>query len=135
MRTDAAVIHAIDLILLLSDVDRKKAGNVAKSVELAAALGISESFVRDILSKLSKKDILYGIRGKSGGFVIKKTLEEITVREVIDALLTEDTDFLLNANTFYSRTELSSAYLRIFSKSISKILDTSLESVLRTGVS
>jgi len=135
LRTDAAVIHAIDLILLLSDVDRKKAGNVAKSVELAAALGISESFVRDILSKLSKKDILYGIRGKSGGFVIKKTLEEITVREVIDALLTEDTDFLLNANTFYSRTELSSAYLRIFSKSISKILDTSLESVLRTGVS
>lgn len=50
---------------------------------IAERTGISESYLEQLISLLKKADIVKSIRGASGGYVLNKTPEEITVGDIL----------------------------------------------------
>jgi Rrf2 family protein len=58
----------------------------ATSGELAASINTSPSFVRRILSKLSKAGLVSTTTGKSGSCVLAKKAEEISLLEIYKAV-------------------------------------------------
>ena len=65
--------------------------SIAKSTEsknvdvLSKELDISKSFLAKIMQNLAKYDLVISHRGVNGGFTLKKSLEEITVYEIVQA--------------------------------------------------
>ena len=61
---------------------------IAKSEEpknvdvLSNELNISKSFLAKILQNLAKNNILKSYKGNNGGFVLKKTCEQLTIMEI-----------------------------------------------------
>lgn len=53
---------------------------------IAARQGISERYLEQLVSKLKKAGLITSIRGASGGYVLAKPMEEISVGEVLRAL-------------------------------------------------
>ena len=54
--------------------------------EVAAAEHIPVNFVRKILESLAKTGLVKSYRGAGGGFVLGRTAEQITLRQVIEAI-------------------------------------------------
>lgn len=50
---------------------------------VAERTGISESYLEQIISLLKKADILKSIRGASGGYILNKKPEEISVGDIL----------------------------------------------------
>ncbi|WP_309496218.1 Rrf2 family transcriptional regulator, partial [Sulfurovum sp.] len=76
--------RASEYALLSLDVIRNS--NVPMGAEqLATDLCIPKSFLAKILQSLAKKGILESRKGAHGGFILAKTIENISVREVIVA--------------------------------------------------
>ena len=54
--------------------------------EIAAAEGMPDYFFSKILQQLAKAGLVNSFRGVSGGFVLAKSPEEMTIRDVIEAV-------------------------------------------------
>ncbi len=54
--------------------------------DLAAAEGLPESYLAKIFQSLAKKGIVLSHRGAKGGFSLARPAEQITLREVIEAI-------------------------------------------------
>jgi len=52
---------------------------------LSKELDISKSFLAKIMQNLAKQDLVISHRGINGGFVLKKSIEEITILEIVIA--------------------------------------------------
>ena len=61
-------------------------GRQATSTELAASINTSPSFVRRILAKLSKANLVSTTLGKSGSCALAKKPEEISLLEIYSAV-------------------------------------------------
>ncbi len=61
----------------------KKKGEPASVAEISKTLNISYTFLRKIMQELNKKGILCSVKGKGGGFALKKTANEIFVNDII----------------------------------------------------
>lgn len=52
---------------------------------LSKELDISKSFLAKIMQNLAKHDLVISHRGVNGGFALKKSWEEITILEIVEA--------------------------------------------------
>jgi len=52
---------------------------------LSKELDISKSFLAKIMQNLAKQDLVVSHRGINGGFILKKSIEEITILEIVVA--------------------------------------------------
>jgi len=53
---------------------------------LAKNLSIPEKYLRNLLTKLSKFNLIKSIKGREGGFVFAKNADKITLADIIDAV-------------------------------------------------
>ena len=53
---------------------------------IAKGLRVSESYLSKIFQTLAKSSLVSSFRGAKGGFILVKTAEEITLREVIEMI-------------------------------------------------
>ncbi|MGM0623142.1 MAG: RrF2 family transcriptional regulator [Campylobacterota bacterium] len=68
-------------LLTLIEISHEK--QPIKAQELSKRLSISQSFLAKILQNLAKDNVLRSYRGSSGGFMLDKELEDITIMSVI----------------------------------------------------
>lgn len=59
---------------------------VALVSELAAAEGLPESYLAKIFQGLAKKGLVHSHRGAKGGFSLARPAEQITLREILEAI-------------------------------------------------
>ncbi len=74
--------RASEYALLTLDLLRKSDVPIATE-QLATSLCIPKSFLAKILQSLAKHDILESRKGVYGGFVLKRTIDEISINEII----------------------------------------------------
>jgi Rrf2 family protein len=65
---------------------RQPPDKVALISEVSEAQKIPETFLAKIFQRLSKAGLLRSVRGSGGGFYLAKPPEQITMKEVIEAL-------------------------------------------------
>jgi len=70
-------------LLFLAQQPERKAYLVS---EVSRVQKIPEKFLAKIFQRLSKAGLLRSVRGSKGGFSLRKPADEITMREVIEAL-------------------------------------------------
>lgn len=70
---------------LLALVSISKHKNPVNVDVLSKELDISKSFLAKIMQNLSKSDLVVSHRGVNGGFVLKKSIDEITILEIVVA--------------------------------------------------
>ena len=83
---------AIHVIGMIAWIEREQ-NRPAKSDELAESVGAHPVFVRETLSMLSSAGLVEGRRGRSGGTVLSRRAEEITLAQVYSAVR-DDTPLL-----------------------------------------
>ncbi len=71
--------YAMLTLILLSQEDKPQGAD-----KLAFRLNISKSFLAKILQSLARENILKSYRGTTGGFLLAKKPEEITIKEIIE---------------------------------------------------
>jgi Rrf2 family protein len=57
-----------------------------KIVEISQAWGISDSFLRKILIRLSKAGLVTSSRGVSGGYILARFADNITMLDIVEAI-------------------------------------------------
>ncbi len=57
-----------------------------KSLKEIASLGMPENYLEQLLGALRRNDLVCSIRGAQGGYMLKKSPDEITVLDIIDAM-------------------------------------------------
>ncbi len=77
------VVYGIAAVLELAMAEGKAC---AQAKEIAAAQGIPEDYLRQLLALLKKAGIVESARGSQGGYVLKRPASEIEVSEVIECL-------------------------------------------------
>jgi len=77
------VVHGIYALCYLS---RLEPGGVAPSTTIAEAVGVPPEHARKILTCLTAAELVTSVRGRSGGYVLARSPEDISVLEVWDAL-------------------------------------------------
>ena len=89
MRIEARVDYGLRALIELSRHDRTVAGH-----ELADALQLSATFLASVLSDLRRAGLIHTRRGSSGGYLLAKPPEDITVADVLVVLqgVTDATD-------------------------------------------
>ena len=54
--------------------------------KIASKQDISEQYLEQLFSNLRKADLIDSVRGAKGGYLLKKSAEDISVKEIITAL-------------------------------------------------
>ena len=71
-------------LLILAYLDRKAEGGCAR--EIADRYGLSKGFVANILKELCHKGFVASHRGVKGGYVLCRSVEDINLAELMEAL-------------------------------------------------
>lgn len=90
---------AVHGIYTLCYLNREKRGTSLSSPAVAAALGIPRDQASKVLQGLHNAGLVASIRGRRGGYVLMKQLEEISVVDVLDALNPPEDDERLRPKT------------------------------------
>lgn len=64
----------------------KKGGQNVGIKELSASLGVSESYLSKIMSKLRQDGIVHAVTGASGGYELARAADQITFLDVIQVI-------------------------------------------------
>jgi len=75
--------YAVMAMADLAKIGTKKPTNLT---EISIRQGISISFLEQIFLKLKKNNLVYSLRGPSGGYLLAKSPEEIKLSSIIDAV-------------------------------------------------
>ena len=75
--------YALMAMADLAKIGTKKPTNLT---EISIRQGISISFLEQIFLKLKKNNLVYSLRGPSGGYLLAKPPEEIKLSSIIDAV-------------------------------------------------
>ena len=75
--------YAVMAMADLAKIGTKKPTNLT---EISIRQGISISFLEQIFLKLKKNNLVYSLRGPSGGYLLAKHPEEIKLSSIIDAV-------------------------------------------------
>jgi Rrf2 family protein len=73
-------------IRCLLELGRRGPGASATIPEISRAEGISKEYVAKLMRILRRSGLVRSLRGQSGGYVLARPLEEITVGEALSAL-------------------------------------------------
>jgi len=142
MRITTKGRYALKSILYLAD----KASTSPVSIkEIATDQKISPEFLEQLFFKLKKSSIISSVRGPGGGFSLAMPLEEITVKDIFDAVgegmdltpctscndetpVCSETDECLSYDVWKTAAEQIQSYFG--SLTLRKILDGKARSVL-----
>ncbi len=92
MRLTRATDYAVRALVTIGERAERaeRAGRGARARAdlgtLARELGAPSAFLGKVLQKLKRAGFLEGIRGPGGGYVLARPLEEVTVRDVVEAV-------------------------------------------------
>ena len=70
----------------LIDIASNAEGEAVSITSIASRQGISERYLEQLMSKLKKAGIITSIRGASGGYILARAPEDISVGDVLRAL-------------------------------------------------
>ena len=73
--------YAIRILAFIAD---KKDSELINATEVAKTLDISYKFLTKIMTELVKADLVESIRGRNGGFKLKKSSSEIMVNDILN---------------------------------------------------
>ena len=73
--------YAIRILVYIAD---KKDSHLINATELADVLIIPYKFLTKIMTVLVKADLVESIRGRDGGYKLKKSVSDITVNDILD---------------------------------------------------
>lgn len=73
--------YAIRILAYMTD---KKDSQLINAAELAEALYIPYKFLTKIMTELTKVDLVVSIRGRDGGYKLKKRASDIMISDVLD---------------------------------------------------
>lgn len=73
--------YAIRILAYMTD---KKDSQLINAAELAEALYIPYKFLTKIMTELAKVDLVVSIRGRDGGYKLKKRASDIMISDVLD---------------------------------------------------
>ena len=82
MNLSKTTSYAIRILTLMA----KDKEAVYSSEQLYDSLKIPHKYLRRLLTELSKQGFIKSTRGRTGGFVFAKSLDEITLFEIIDKI-------------------------------------------------
>jgi Rrf2 family protein len=72
-------------LVALAEIARQKA-SCASARDLASRLRVPQRLLTNVLSKLTHHGLVLSVRGVNGGYGLAKPAEEITLRELIEAV-------------------------------------------------
>jgi len=75
--------YAIRGMLYLS---KSKEGSVAMLSDVARSVDAPKTFLAKIFQELAKKGLIKSSKGSGGGFVLARRPEQITLREIVEAI-------------------------------------------------
>ncbi len=73
--------YAIRILAYITD---KKDLKLINATELSEVLSIPYKFLTKIMTELSKADLVESIRGRDGGYKLKRTASDIMVNDILD---------------------------------------------------
>lgn len=73
--------YAIRILAFIAD---KNDSELINATEVAKTLDISYKFLTKIMTELVKADLVESIRGRNGGFKLKKSSSEIMVNDILN---------------------------------------------------
>lgn len=79
-KVELGIIAMIDIAIYSENNEAVTVYSIAKRQK------ISSKYLEQILTVLRQADLIKGLKGSKGGYIITRPAEEITVREIIDAL-------------------------------------------------
>ena len=124
MQLNVTTDYAIRIVLFL--VLKK---GIANSAEMAEAMGIPHSYILKITKVLKSVDILAEKRGINGGFVLKKSPEELTLLTIIAAL-----EKTININRCLEEDKYCSRYATSYCKVRKLLCEAQVELFRRLDV-
>ena len=77
----------------LLELAKSKSGKPVNIADICKKRNLPRKFIEQLFNKLKNKKIIKSIRGKYGGYVLNKSPEEITLKEIIQAV--DDTFFTI----------------------------------------
>ena len=73
-------------VMAMADLAKINNNQPASLTEISLRQGISISFLEQIFSKLKKNDLVYSLRGPTGGYFLSKPANEIKLSSIIKAV-------------------------------------------------
>ena len=73
-------------VMALVDLARFNEINPVSLRDISLRQGISLDYLEQIFSKLRKNEIVQSVRGKQGGYILKKKAREIKLTNILDAV-------------------------------------------------
>lgn len=69
-------------IMSFMSLDEKR---LYKATDIIEELNIPQRYLRKLMTKLSKSDIIISVQGKYGGFKIARNLQDISLLDIVEA--------------------------------------------------
>ena len=73
-------------VMAMADLAKINNNQPTSLTEISLRQGISISFLEQIFSKLKKNDLVYSLRGPTGGYFLSKPANEIKLSSIIKAV-------------------------------------------------
>ena len=73
-------------VMAMADLAKVNANLPTSLTEISIRQGISISFLEQIFLKLKKNNLVYSLRGPSGGYLLSKSPEKIKLSSIINAV-------------------------------------------------
>ena len=84
---NARAVQALKMIALLANSNPNQAVN---SKQLSLQLGLSISYIESLLKDLKKNELVVANRGPGGGYLLQKSVDEISVWDVVRSFEQEE---------------------------------------------
>ncbi len=108
-----------------------------KSRVMSEALGVSDSYLKKILAKLSRGGVVVSSASKQGGYQLARGVEKITLADIYLALETQDHTFVSShyARMLFDHEDHIRASEQLIEKTINQGLDAFHDSLAQVRVS
>ena len=73
-------------VMAMADLAKNYVKEPTSLTEISLRQGISLDYLEQIFSKLKKNNLVYSVRGPTGGYVLSKSPEEIKLLNIINAV-------------------------------------------------
>ena len=83
MKFSTSIEYAIHGLIFLAKVP---AGKITLIIDVARAIGVSETYLRKVFQQLVRGGIVNSQRGARGGFYLSREPENISLKEVVEAI-------------------------------------------------